>query len=123
MKVSKILIDQNLYEDINFNELFFIFSIQNGSKRIKVNLLQDFNLSEDLIEHNVLNKREIIENGMAKETPKFYSHLGNFMVYPNLSAYYKLVEDYIIIYGFGEVQNGRNILYISGVWKIDNNFI
>ena len=60
---------------------------------------------------------------MAKETPKLYNNLGTFIVYPNLSAYYKIIENYIIVFGFGEVQNGRNILYISGVWKNDNNFM
>lgn len=92
-------------------------------KKKEVNILSEYSLLENLVLNNSLCKEDIIKNGMAKLTTKFDKHLGLFTVFPNLTAYYKLFEcneskkTYIIIFGFGESQPGRNLAYVTGIWN------
>ena len=61
----------------------------------------------------------------AKESPKIYKHLGQFMIFQNLSALYLFSicdncgAKFMIAFSFGESQPCRDVCYISGVWLID----
>lgn len=121
MKIlKKVIIPKHLFENIvgYGNELLFEFVSQEGDK-IKTNLIQEYHLLEKLVTDNILTKEDIIKNGIARETTKFNSYLGLFTVFSNLGAYYKIVDKYVIVFGIGEVQNGRNVMYISGVWEYE----
>lgn len=121
MKILNIIpIKQNIYENFFENSLEFV--CPDCSEKIEINFLYELNLLENLVVNNSLSKEDIIKNGMAKLTTKFDKHLGLFSVFPNLAAYYRLFtcskssRDFIIVFGFGESQPGRNLAYVSGIW-------
>lgn len=124
MKIKKVIpINKKLYENIS-NENFRIeFSCPESSEKKEIDVFNDYGYLEDLVNENKLLKEDIIKNGIATITNKHNNYLGLFSVYNNLSANYKLLScqknNYIIVFDFGEVQAGRNILYVSGIWEIE----
>lgn len=123
MKIKKnIPIGKNQYEDFYDESLYIDFICPNSNKIISIDVLLNFHLLENLVNKRLIQIEEITKNGMAKLTTKHNSYLGIFCVQNNLSAYYNLIncddKNYIVVFGFGEVQAGRNILYISGIWEI-----
>ncbi|HCO66657.1 MAG TPA: hypothetical protein DIT04_02720 [Dysgonomonas sp.] len=93
-------------------------------ERVNTDLLNGYNDLEDLIAVNDMSKESVVKQGMAQLRKKIYAYSGLFIVYNNLPAYYKIFlcnnckNKHIAVFGFGESQPGRNLLYISGVWKI-----
>ncbi|MDI9882795.1 hypothetical protein [Flectobacillus longus] len=84
------------------------------------------NLLEDLyIRKKLITKKEILKNNIAKESPRIYRHLGELMIFQNLSALYLFSKcnncdaKFMTSFSFGESQPSRNVCYISGVWLID----
>lgn len=83
-------------------------------------LLDDLYLQKKLI-----TKDEILNKHIAKESPKIFKHLGELMIFQNLSALYVFSicdncgTKFIIAFSFGESQPSRDICYISGVWLIN----
>lgn len=124
MNFSKILIRQNIYESFNEDSLAIDFACGNCLSNIKLDLMSEYYLLENLVDSGIMSEDEIIKNGLAKLSSKLYKHLGLFTIYSNLPAYYKIIDclecgyKFIAVFGFGEIQNGRNVLYISGIWRI-----
>ena len=124
MKILKnIPIVRKLYENFHEESLFVDFSCFN--QNIHINILNDYNLLENLVSKNILDKDDIIKNGLAKITSKYEKHLGSFSVFSNLPAYYHIIvcdlckKRYMIVYGCGESQPGRDVVYISGIWEVE----
>lgn len=124
MNFSKIHIPQNSYESFNEDALVVDFTCDNCMSNIKLDLMSNYHLLENLVDSGTMSEDEIIKNGLAKLSSKSYKHLGLFAIHSNLPAYYKIIDcmecgyKFIAVFGFGEIQNGRNILYISGIWRI-----
>ena len=83
-------------------------------------------LLDDLyIRKKLITKEEILKKQIAKESPKIYKHLGQFMIFQNLSALYLFSicdncgAKFMIAFSFGESQLCIFVFYISGVWLID----
>jgi hypothetical protein len=123
MRIKKIVpINKKLYENFYDESLFIEFVCPNSLEKQEINILEDYNFLEDLVNNNLLQKEDIIKNGLARITNKHNNYLGLFSVYTNLSANYKLIKceesTYIVVFDFGEIQAGRSILYVSGIWEI-----
>jgi len=123
MRIKQIIpIGKNIHENFYNDSLYIDFICPNSNEKQSVDILLDFHLLENLVIENSLQKEDIVKNGMAKLTNKHNSYLGLFSIYNNLSANYNLLNcgenNYIVVFGVGEVQTGRNILYISGIWEI-----
>jgi hypothetical protein len=124
MRIKKIIpIGKNLYDDFLDNSLYIEFICPDSLEKQKINILKDYGSLEDFVNKGLLQKEDIIKNGLAKITNKHNNYLGLFSVYTNLSANYKLIKckknSYIVVFAFGEIQAGRNILYVSGIWEIE----
>ncbi|MDY3339578.1 hypothetical protein PG279_10395 [Riemerella anatipestifer] len=124
MKISKLIpISRNLYENFYDESFYLEFICPNSFEKKEINILKDFGYLDDLVTENILQKDDIIKNGIALSTNKHNNYLGLFSIYNNLSAKYKFItceqKFYIIVFDYGEVQTGRNILYISGIWEVE----
>lgn len=85
-------------------------------------------LLDDLfLKYNFVTRQEILKWGIAKENSKINRHLGEMVVFPNLSALYTFLEcdvcktEFIVVFSFGEPQPGRNLCFVSGVWSIGSH--
>ena len=104
--------------------LFKTCGNHNKTRVVRVNYFAVIKTIANLVNKKSIQIEEITKNGIAKLTTKHNSYLGTFCLQNNLPAYYNLIKcddkNYIVVFGFGEVQAGRNILYISGIWEISD---
>lgn len=121
--LDKILQSKKIFEGVTeYDSVNLSFICSECINKIDFNLecensnqIQNLDLSvlEDMLNIDLIKKSSI-----------FQSHLGDFSIF-NLFAYYQIVEcnncskKFIITYGQGEVQNGRNVLYISGICRFE----
>ena len=121
----KILLPKNIYE--NKSDDLQISFICNKCMQTSNLLLssQGVDLLDNLfLIKKIIDKKDLISNGIAKENSKIYSYLGELSIFPNLPALYNFIEcskcntKYIIVFSVGESQPGRNIFFIGGIWNI-----
>ncbi len=55
------------------------------------------------------------EGGFAKST----SFLENYVGKDELNLYYALKSEYLVIVSFGEIQPARFLMYLEGIWLVD----
>lgn len=127
MKIKKkVLVRKKIFEYFNGNSVKINELTSEIGGVDTVNLSDNPMLLESLLEKGDLDCKTIKKEGLANETTKFNKYLGQYTVFNNLAAYVKQVKtadnvNYLIVYGLGEVQNGRNILYVSGIYEIEYN--
>lgn len=124
MKINKVIpINKKLYENFHNEDHQIEFVCPDSFERKEIDILKGYGNLENLVTDSILRKEDIIKNGLASSTNKYNNYLGLFSVYNNLSAKYKFIvcnqKFYIVVFDFGEVQTGRDILYISGIWEVE----
>jgi hypothetical protein len=126
---NKILLPQSIFEGSKIYEHGVEIKFRCSSCAIDNSFILDSNsgnLLDDLfLKRKLISKDEILRNHIAKESTKIYRHLGEVMIFPNLSALYLFLRCvncdaiFMVTFSFGESQPGRNICYISGLWQIE----
>ncbi|MBP7808114.1 MAG: hypothetical protein KA163_02365 [Bacteroidia bacterium] len=92
---------------------------------VRVDFISKYDILDSLFKgQNFIAKENLIKNGLALSSKKFQAHLGDFVV-SNLPANYLGFKcpncnvKYIIVFGIGESQPGKNECCVSGIWSID----
>lgn len=121
---EKLLLRKQLFEPFHESTIALGALTFDIKEDIVLNLEDHLTLFEQWIAVNKIDEETVLKVGLAQESTKHMKHLGHYVVYPNLSAYVKPFTTldrkyYVLVYGMGEVQQGRTILYVSGIWEVE----
>lgn len=128
---EKVSLSKNTFEggEIYSNGINVPFYCVNCKNKIESLLeLEKGTWSDNLLRNfPFLDRNEILKKGIAANNSKMFKHLGEFSIFPNLPVYYYIFDciecsiKYMIVYAYGESQPGRDLAYISGVWKLNES--
>lgn len=125
---KKVLLPKNSFigsEIYKGLKIEFCCAVCSTKNYFKVDSFKNYNILENLFkENNFISKESIIKNGLALQSKKFQTHLGDLVVDKFAANYFifkceNCKKDYIVVFGIGESQPGKSECYISGIWGID----
>ncbi len=128
--LSRVLLPKSEYEGTEmFPKIEFNFYCNHCHNLIYVEI-EPFKtgiaLTNLYAQNSFIEKSELLRNGVAKLAKSWQSHLGDLVLF-NIPALYlglrcmTCKKKYLLVFGCGEVQPGRMLCQISGIWEINTN--
>lgn len=93
----------------------------NNEQHIEIIPFKSGFLFHELYEKEYLQRQIILKEGMAKAP--FFNNNSKALLVWNLPTFYygmecsKCLQKYIVVFGLGEQQPGKDVFQISGVWS------
>ncbi|WP_428224942.1 hypothetical protein [Flavobacterium sp.] len=85
-----------------------------------------YSIDHLFLENKYISKAELLQNKVVQIPPKGYEYLGELLL-DKINALYEICncancsKTFILVFGCGELQPGRESLLISGIWNIEKS--
>jgi len=124
--IDKVLLPKSNYENKEIFPFVKFNSYCKTCNQINTIIIRPFETGHalsNLFVKNILSKELILKHGVAKKAAKWQSHLGELILF-NVPALYTFNKCgncnqlFLLVFGIGEVQPGRMVCQISGLWRV-----